>query len=116
MSIRIRIGYGYWILGIGYGRIKTLPDQIEFEYGRKLFVPFTSSRTELTIKLKKTELTPEPDKKNRLWSKLHITILKKHCPYSEQLYIVLYIHKRNKKGVYTNIKQIYIFNITVKPA
>ena len=42
MSIRVRIGYGYWILEIEYGRIKTLSDQIEFEYGRKISVPFTS--------------------------------------------------------------------------
>jgi hypothetical protein len=42
LSILIRIGYEYWILGIGYGRIKTLPDPIEFEYGRKISVPFTS--------------------------------------------------------------------------
>ena len=41
-SIRIRIGYGYWILEIGYGQIKTLLDRIEFEYGREISVPFTS--------------------------------------------------------------------------
>ena len=33
MSVQIRIGYGYWILGIGYRRIKTLSDRIKFEYG-----------------------------------------------------------------------------------
>ena len=47
-SIRIRIGFGYLILGIGYGQIKTLPDQIEFEYGRDIFVPFTSLAQMLT--------------------------------------------------------------------
>ena len=44
LSIRIQIGYGYWLLGFGYGRIKTLLDRIEFEYGWKISVPFTSLR------------------------------------------------------------------------
>ena len=41
-SIQIRIGYGYWISRIGYGRIKNLSNRIEFEYGRKILVLFTS--------------------------------------------------------------------------
>ena len=42
LRIQIQIGYRYWILGYGYGQIIILSDWIEFEYGRKIIVPFTS--------------------------------------------------------------------------
>jgi len=41
-SIQIWIGYRYWISRIEYGRIKNLSNRIEFEYGRKISVLFTS--------------------------------------------------------------------------